>query len=165
MIKAEHLGCRCSECPLRDADGPVLPQRSPDYSFVVIGEYPSIKATGDGLPFTGPGGEMLRAAFREAGVSPSKVTMHYAVMCRAPEGRLDAVLARLRAKNAERRKQNTKRKKAGESPLPMLPTPMECCLPVVKVMLSPATFSRRASWRRVRFWEAPRPSRPSEAGD
>mgnify|MGYP005989462183 FL=1 len=122
-----------------DADGPVLPQRGSG-PYTVVGEYPSIAAASNGLPFTGPGGEILRKALRNAGTNSNTVTMHYAVMCRAPEGRLESVLGRLRARNAERRKQNTKRKKAGESLLPMLPTPMECCRPGVQRVVTGARY-------------------------
>ena len=117
----------------------MLPQRGSG-PYTVVGEYPSIAAVSHKRPFTGPGGELLRTAFRKAGTNANSATMHYAVMCRAPEGRLDSVLGRLRARNAERRKQNTQRRKGGEAPLPMLPTPMECCRPGVQRVVTGARY-------------------------
>ena len=141
---AMALGCRCDVCPLADADGPVLPEQGgSDPTFLMVADYPDQTSASRLRPFVGPGEKVVKEAMRGAGIQRRNTTMGYAVMCRGIVP-LDQTLARLRTRNAERRKRNTaaarEARKTGVAPevLPMLPTPMECCRPGVLAALRAA---------------------------
>lgn len=138
---AMALGCRCTECPLADAAGPVLPERGGGSSrYLLLADYPDQTSASRLRPFVGPGEKIVKGALRNAGISRRDTVAGYAVACRGAVP-MEQTLARLRARNAERRKRNTalarEARSAGVEPelLPMLPTPMECCLPGVVAAL------------------------------
>ena len=140
---ARALGCRCDECPLLEAAGPVLPERGGSARYTVLSDYPDQSSAGQGRPFTGPSEALLKTTLRSAKIARRDTVLAYTVMCRG-EIQMKKVLARVKSQNAARRKENTRAAKAVKGTiftpkmLPMLPTPMECCAPGVHKLLARA---------------------------
>ena len=67
MIKqaATALGCRCDVCPLRDAEGPVLPERHAGAQIALVGESPGEREVKEGRPFVGPAGNLLMKGVKQ----------------------------------------------------------------------------------------------------
>ena len=136
---AQALGCRCDECPLKEAEGPVLPEKARGARFTVLGEAPGPEEIKNGRPFVGTRANLLTAAMRKAGLQRRDTVMQKVVMCQPPKSNMKVLLSQLRGKNAARRKKNNKISKANKSlgiddqkPLiPLIPTPQECCRPAV----------------------------------
>lgn len=139
------LGCRCDECPLKDADGPVLPECAKGAQFTVLTEYPGPEEIKEGRPLVGSRAKLFDLALRNAGLSRHQTAIVPVVMCQPPKAKMKIVLAKIRSSNAERKRQNTQIKKANEKAakqglpleplLPLIPTPQECCRPgVVNVL-------------------------------
>lgn len=115
--RAEALGARCFECPLRGhKEGPVFPTpsgRRGGALLIVIGEAPGKQEVRGGAPFIGPSGAKgLDPALDEAGLSRSEVHVTNALLCRPPDGKpLKQWLASHRRRH------------------PKAVDPLACCLP------------------------------------
>ena len=142
---AKALGCRCDECPLLEAEGPVLPERGGQPQYLILSDAPDQGSASKRRPLVGPTELVLKVAMRKAGIARKDTMMAYTVMCRGPVP-LDQTLAQIKTRNADRRKRNTKIAQENKqiSPerqkplLPLLPTPMECCAPGVLKVLAQA---------------------------
>lgn len=100
--RAMALGCRCDECPLRDAPGPVFPEVGADAAFLVLGETPDYEDAAAGRPFAGDLGRLVMGNLRGAGISRAQTAMAHTVMCLPPGGDLKRLEARVRRLNTER---------------------------------------------------------------
>ena len=105
---ARSLGCRCDECPLKDADGPVLPEKAHGAVFTVLGEAPGPEEIKHGRPFVGQRAKLFELALRKAGISRKNLWMQNTVMCQPPKNQMKKLLAKIRSVNAARRRQNNK---------------------------------------------------------
>lgn len=140
MIKqsAVALGCRCDVCPLRDAEGPVLPERHAGAQIALVGEAPGEREVKEGRPFVGPSGNLLMKGIKQAGLRRNDIHWSNVLLCRPPENDLARVLEVTRRRNRQIEKVNKERlkdaKKEGIAPEnvpqePLIPTPMTCCAP------------------------------------
>ncbi len=85
-IHARILGC--TDCALRaTCQSPVPGQGSPTARVMYVGEGPGAQEDQQGLPFTGPSGQMLRSMSIEAGVDPGDTYFTNIVKCRPPNNR------------------------------------------------------------------------------
>lgn len=141
--KAELLGCRCSECPLLEAEGPVLPELAQGATFTILGEAAGPEEIRHGRPFVGKRTGMLDHAMKKAGLQRKDTIMHKVVMCQPDKNDMKRVLAKLRKVNAARRRENNKIAKRNkdngaddqEPLLELKPTPQECCRPATLKLL------------------------------
>ena len=145
MVKpdAQALGCRCEDCPLRDAEGPVLPEKTQGASFTVLGEAPGPEEVREGRPFVGSRARLFELGLRKAGIARSNLWMQNVPMCQPPGNDMGKLLAQIRSANAETRRQNDKVARANaklpsEQHTPLKPlrlTPLQACLPGVYTLL------------------------------
>ena len=135
---AVALGCRCDVCPLRDAEGPVLPESHPGAEIAFVGDAPGERDTKEGRPFVGPTGNLLMQAIKQAGLRRNDLHWTNLILCRPPEGDLKRVLEVTRRKNKKIEKVNRERlkdaKTEGIAPADvpqeaLIPSPMTCCAP------------------------------------
>lgn len=126
---ARRLGCRCDVCPLREEPGPVLPEARPQAPLAVVGDFPGDVDVRETRPFTGPSGRLLLGLLSKAGVTRGSLHLTTSILCQPPGNDIPRMIARIRSVNAERRKQNTQRVKAGQDPVPLLQSPFDCCRP------------------------------------
>ena len=121
----------------------MLPEKAHGARFLVLGEAPGPEEIKNERPFTGTRANLLASAMRSAGLSRRDTIMHNSVMCQPPKNKMNVLLAKIRSKNAARRRENTKLKKENDKlgsddqkPLrPMIPTPQKCCKPAVDYLL------------------------------
>lgn len=83
-------------------------------------------------PFMGQAGNEITGAFSRAGVQRGDIHWTMSVLCAPPEGDMERFLHVVRQGNKEREKENRKRKKRGEQPVRLVPTPQQCCSPRLK---------------------------------
>ena len=122
-------GALCHQCVLQECEGPVAPEINPGAGFLVIGEAPGREEVGFNTPFVGRSGEEIMAALNESGLTRGDASWTNALLCRPPENKLRAVLAKVRETNKGITKENRERAKRDEPPQPLVATPMECCRP------------------------------------
>jgi DNA polymerase I-like protein with 3'-5' exonuclease and polymerase domains/uracil-DNA glycosylase len=132
-----RLGARCDECPLRGCGPPVPSQGYATAWFALVGEAPGEEEVKRHTPFIGRSGEYLDQTLLAAGVKRAEVFVTNACLCRPPGNSMKAVTAKVRAANARIRKENVKRAKGGEDPLPLKLTPAEACAPRLLAELAP----------------------------
>jgi DNA polymerase I-like protein with 3'-5' exonuclease and polymerase domains/uracil-DNA glycosylase len=128
MNHAKAPGAKCNVCPLRQCDF-VPPERNPSALFAVVGDYPMAEEVRELRPFMGFGGQEITGAFRQAGIQRGGVHWTTSILCSPPEGRLDRFLHSIRKKNKKIEAENRTRKKEGSEPLPLIPSPQQCCAP------------------------------------
>ncbi|RWR04848.1 UdgX family uracil-DNA binding protein [Paenirhodobacter populi] len=76
--RAAALGCRrCGLCEA--ATRTVWGEGPPDAGLMIVGEQPGDREDLEGRPFTGPAGQVLRAAIAEAGIDPAQTYLTNAV--------------------------------------------------------------------------------------
>ena len=116
----EQYGARCQECYLRThRDGePVGPEMN-GASITVITESPREKDVEVGRPLVDSAGMEFTQSLKSIGIPRNALNITTALACRPPENDLDKVLV-YHGRN------NKKRIKAGEDPLPH---PLDCCRP------------------------------------
>jgi len=136
--RAEALGCRCADCPLLDAPGPVFPEIGVRAEYLVLGETPDYEDAAAGRPFAGDLGRMVAGQLRSAGIGRAETILAHTVMCLPPGGDLSRVEARVRRRNTERgrvAKKTAKANKAAavkaELKAELIPLPAEACLPAL----------------------------------
>ena len=124
---AAAAGCRCEDCPLRDAAGPIWPEQGAGAQVVVLGDHPDGADVAQGRPFVGPAGRVLDDALRSAGVGRGGARRGFAVLCQPPDNNMKRLVAQVRAQNTARMKGNAARAERGEDPLPPIPLPVDAC--------------------------------------
>ena len=123
------LGAKCDECPLREISQPVPTEQNNGSQFVVVGDYPGENEEREGRPFVGPNGSMMQSTFGSLGLKRRDANWTNVVLCRPPESDMNRFLEKLRKRNREIVKENIVRTSQHVPPLPLVPTPMECCAP------------------------------------
>jgi DNA polymerase I-like protein with 3'-5' exonuclease and polymerase domains/uracil-DNA glycosylase len=123
------LGAKCDECPLREISQPVPTEQNNGSQFVVVGDYPGENEEREGRPFVGPNGSMMQSTFGALGLKRRDANWTNVVLCRPPESDMNRFLEKLRKRNREIAKENIVRTSQHVPPLPLVPTPMECCAP------------------------------------
>ena len=121
------LGAKCDECPLREISQPVPTEQNNGSQFV--GDYPGENEEREGRPFVGPNGSMMQSTFGSLGLKRRDANWTNVVLCRPPESDMNRFLEKLRKRNREIVKENIVRTSQHVPPLPLVPTPMECCAP------------------------------------
>lgn len=124
----QSLGAKCSECPLRSVrEGqPVPPEFNAGSRVLLIGEAPGKDEVEQGRPFIGPSGHEVERSLSALGVRRDEVSLSNAMLCKPPgQDGLAKLLHKLQ-------KENKKREKQGLLPIP---TPMECCVPRLRMEL------------------------------
>jgi uracil-DNA glycosylase family 4 len=111
---ARACGANCDVCPLNNQQ-PVPPELRPNASIAVVGDYPSDVDVKQGRPLIGPVGSEFERGLRAAGLHRGNVHITNTVLCRPPDGDMEALLQKLKRENEG-------------STTPML-TPAECCAP------------------------------------
>ena len=115
-----------------------MPEIHEDASLIIVGDAPDDTEVREGRPFVGPPGRLLHTMLGRARIQRGSVHFTSAVLCQPPNNDMSRVLARLRSKNAEIRKQNTKINKEfkllgkvvlPEDLKPLAPSPYDCCRP------------------------------------
>lgn len=79
----KKCGAKCGECPLSGRDmvnGGTLNDRP---KVVIVGDYPDKHSVGEGKPFGGWAGRMLRSGLKEEGKIPEDMYLTYAIACDA----------------------------------------------------------------------------------
>lgn len=124
-------GARCAVCPLATCrqGGPVPPEDNPGATFAVVGDAPGDSEAREGRPFVGPAGAEITKALSQSGVRRGDAYWTTTVLCQPPGNDLKRLLAQLQSRNAEKKRENAQRAKEGRSPLPLEPSPVECCKP------------------------------------
>ena len=128
-LDPRSLGCRCDECPLNGCSKPVFAEANAGARIAAVGDVPHDPEVREGRPFVGPDGTMLTQMFQQAGVQRRQVHWTHVMLCQPPENDLGLLLEALRKKNKNIEKENAKRAAEHMPPLPLIPTPMECCAP------------------------------------
>lgn len=90
------LGARCTDCALcsgvpQSVRATTPPSWRPG-GLAIVGEGPGTAEVGQGAPFVGRAGQLLRALLRSAGVDPERCWLHNATVCEPPRGDRDSVL-------------------------------------------------------------------------
>lgn len=124
-----QFGARCDLCPLNGCGKPVPPETRASAKIVVVGDYPGIDDMRNERPFTGAVGVEFDHAIEQAGLSRRDLHITNALLCRPPDGKLEAVVAKVQKENRKIAKENAQRAKAGEAPLPTKALPQDCCRP------------------------------------
>lgn len=127
-LAAVAAGCRCAECPLRDAPGPVWPEQGAGAQVAVVGDHPDAADAGQGRPFVGPAGRVLDDALRAAGVGRGGARRTFAVLCQPPDNDMKKLTTRIRAENAARLKARAE----------LIPLPAEACRGALALFLRAA---------------------------
>ena len=100
--------CKCDECPLNNAPGPVFGHGNRTPKFAIVAEAPGGEEVKTGTPMIGPSGRLSDEMLKVAGTKRSDVYVTNTVLCRPPapagEGQqaptqeaIDACSERLRA--------------------------------------------------------------------
>lgn len=120
------MKARCDQCVLgcggrpHQKRGPVVSSQSSSSQWAIVGDYPAKGDLGEKrFPFAGSEGLLLNAALDELGYARSAFSSHYALACRPPQGDYRKAILQWRRENKRRREE-------GE---PLLPHPIECCMP------------------------------------
>ncbi len=143
MYEPERCGAQCWRCPLHDMrDGvPVPPESNPHATIAIIGEAPGEHEVREGRPFVGPSGTEITQALHNVGILRGQLHIDNVLLCRPPNNKLSAVLAKIQKRNRDIKEENRHRLACGDAPLPMVPTPQECC--------TPRLFSSIQSYRHI----------------
>ena len=131
MYEPERCGAQCWRCPLHDMrDGPpVPPESNPHATIAIIGEAPGEHEVREGRPFVGPSGTEITQALHNVGILRGQLHIDNVLLCRPPNNKLSAVLAKIQKRNRDIKEENRHRLACGDAPLPLVPTPQECCTP------------------------------------
>ncbi len=124
-----QFGARCDLCPLNGCSTVVPPETRSTASIAVVGDYPGIDDMRNARPFTGAAGGEFDQALQQAGLDRRDLHLTNALLCRPPDGKLEAVVAKVQKENRKIAKENTARAKAGQPLLPTKLLPQDCCRP------------------------------------
>jgi DNA polymerase I-like protein with 3'-5' exonuclease and polymerase domains/uracil-DNA glycosylase len=117
----EDLGARCDECILskKRVGGPVMMERHPGSTAIVIAEAPGERECEVGRPLVGPSGIEFNESLKAVGYARTSLDLTNALCCRPPENDLDKLMLQWQREN----------KKREALDLPAIPSPVECCRP------------------------------------
>lgn len=127
----EEYGAQCHRCPLRkdEAAGPVAPEYHETAEFIVVGDAPEDAEITEGRPFVGPDNYILTKTLAQVGVKRQHAHWTLAVLCQPPNNDMKRYLAKIQSRNSAIKRENVTREEQGLDPLPLIPTPQECCRP------------------------------------
>ena len=74
--------CKCNECPLKDAPGPVLGEGSLDAKFTIVAEAPGADEASLGYPMRGAAGRLNDTIMKSAGTTRDQVYITNTALCR-----------------------------------------------------------------------------------
>ena len=75
--------CKCDECPLKDAPGPVFGHGNRQMAkLTIVAEAPGRQEAKDGIPMRGPAGKQSDDTLKDAGSDRSEVYVTNTVLCR-----------------------------------------------------------------------------------
>ena len=120
-----QFGAKCDLCPLNGCAKPVPPETRASAHIAVIGDYPGLDDIRNDRPFTGPAGVEFDHALEQAGLSRRDLHITNALLCRPPDGKLEAIVAKVQKENRRILKENTQRAKTGGAAFPMKLLPQD----------------------------------------
>ena len=124
-----QFGAKCDLCPLNGCAKPVPPETRASATIAVVGDYPGLDDLRNARPFTGAAGTEFDQAIEQAGLLRCDLHITNALLCRPPDGKLEAVVAKVQKENRAILKENARRARSNEPPLPLKSQPQDCCRP------------------------------------
>lgn len=81
----KHPLAHCEECPLREV-GRYVPSIGPqETKLAFVGEAPGVQEARNGIPFSGPSGQLLDTVLRHHNIKREEVFLSNACLCRPPD--------------------------------------------------------------------------------